>query len=77
MAANARSLDQAESKTLKPPSKFHSVVDNGTAKGLDEQNLDGFELQDMKFSAADRHERLNELANSLSGLYRETLAVSK
>ena len=77
-------LDQAESKTLEPPSKIPPVLpnyehpmDDEAAEGLDEQNLDGFEVKDTKVAAVDRHARLNELANRLGDLYGERPVVPK
>ena len=71
-------LDVAEMKTLKSPSKippvlpnYEEALDDEEAEGLDEQNLEGFEVGDSKLAAVDRHAQLNELANWLGDLYGE------
>uniref|UniRef100_A0A7S3DUH0 Uncharacterized protein n=1 Tax=Entomoneis paludosa TaxID=265537 RepID=A0A7S3DUH0_9STRA len=76
-------LDQAETKTLEPPSKitpvlpnFEMPVDDQGVEDLDEQNLEGFQvLGDTKVAAVDRHAQLNELANWLEDLYGERPAI--
>ena len=73
-------LDDAETKTLEPPSKIRPVLPNfeqelnldvEKAEGSNEQDLEGFDATDSKLAALERHAQLDELANYLGNLYGE------